>query len=173
VVYLCEIGLTRAGEILFIHSMDALKRAFRSLEDYCGMKRFPFIAGPHNVLLYGACIGIVVASLFTGYAFVTADNFSILGSELICEQPLNNRCVTRYKVIDAGSSLTRNYEPSGYLFQSDDLETGNQVLKQPFSFTYFINGQERRWNYGFVMLIDLLLSVVALVVWYRFTKALR
>lgn len=136
------------------------------------MKRIHFVDGPHNVLLYGASVGIIAASLFTGNAFVTAYNFSVLSSELVCEQPLNNRCVTRYKVKDVGSSLTRDYEPSGYLFRSDDLNNGNQVLKQPFSFSYFINGEERHWIYGSTMLVDLLVSVVALAIWYRFAKAL-
>ncbi len=136
------------------------------------MKRFRFVDGPHNVLLYGACIGIAAAFLYTGNAFVAVADFSVIDSEFVCQQPLNNRCVTRYKVKDVGSLFTRTYEPYGYQFSADDLATGYRVSKRLFSFSYFINGRERYWIYGPEMLIVLLSSVVVIAIWYRWTKAL-
>ena len=137
------------------------------------VKTLPFVDGLHNVLLYGATIATAWSVFATGNAFVAEERFDILGSESVCEQPLNNRCRTNYSVQDAGSSLARTYEPTGNLFSAGELTTGNKIQKARFSFTYLVNGQERHWGYGYDILITLLSSAVALTIWYRLTVALK
>jgi hypothetical protein len=137
------------------------------------VKTLPFVDGLHNILLYGATVTTAWAVLATGNAFVTGEHFNILNSELVCQQPLNNRCRTNYSVRDAGSSLARTYEPEGSLFSAGELKTGNEIQKARFSFSYLVNGQAKHWAYGYDILVALLSSIVALTIWYRLTVALK
>ena len=136
------------------------------------MLPFRLVAGPHNALLYVACIGLIWVASFAFSVFASNYDFIVLGSESVCEQPLNNRCQLEFKVRRSGASQVETRTFNMYEFRLEELAVGNRILKRPLSFSYFVNGQLTKWAHGTELLTILLFAAGALAVWYRWSKAL-
>jgi hypothetical protein len=93
-------------------------------------------------------------------------DFTVESSHMECEQPLNNRCVRHYDVIN-GDGRARDLVPFGFEFESGALEVGKRIEKAPYSLTYQIDGQFETWPFLWQHVSVCVLGAIGLVVWFQ------
>jgi hypothetical protein len=96
-----------------------------------------------------------------------------IGSRLVCEQPLNNRCVTHYSIQNAGAQAPGDYRFYGYQFADGDLRAGNEVRKVGIGFAYSVNGRVKTWSHGSEMSLWAAGALVLFIISYCWHRILR
>lgn len=98
--------------------------------------------------------------------FLFSANFTVEDSYRICQQPLNNRCVTHYhiKKLDGSSG---DFVPFGDQFGEGMLDPDVHIAKSQYSFSYEIDGISRRWPYLWPHIFVFLAGIAGLVVWFQ------
>jgi len=126
---------------------------------------FPF--GLMQLLAIGSCIAIFISASRIYDNFVLTMGFTIENSYQICEQPLNNRCVTHYvvKELDGASG---DFVPMGNQFRQGVLESDPQIIKKSDSFTYEVNGTDEQWPYLWQQVFVLLSGIAGVILWLVF-----
>jgi hypothetical protein len=117
---------------------------------------------------------ILVLSLFAIFTcghrivamyFFTAD-FTVENLYKVCEQPLNNRCVTHYAIRLSDGSLN-DFVPFGTEFEHNDLYDGVHIVKRDRGFEYEIGGLPKPWpnlqEQGFLFLA----GIGGLLLWWK------
>lgn len=97
--------------------------------------------------------------------FLSAD-FTVEDSYRICEQPLNNRCVTHYRIKEF-DGRSGDFVPFGDQFEEGMLVPDVHIAKKEYSFSYEIDGIRRQWPYLWTHIFVLLAGIVGLVAWFR------
>jgi hypothetical protein len=91
-------------------------------------------------------------------------NVKIQSQELVCEQPLNNRCVTVFTFTDnSGNQIKTSLFI--YLFGPEKLLVGDHIEKDRFTFGYKINGIEKFWGHWETILKFFMAGIILLAVW--------
>ncbi len=124
--------------------------------------------GPHNIFFVAGIIGFLICleGLFCELYFDY--DIRILGVQLICEQPLNNRCFYQYLVKQGDGTLNR-VKFHGYMFRDNELVVGNTIKKDKLSFEYQVNGSKVSWEFAGHYVTILLFSVLVFALWRRLT----
>ena len=91
--------------------------------------------------------------------------FTIESHREVCEQPLNNCCVTHYEV-SLGAGQAVDFVPFIYQFDRSYLLDGWTFAKARWGFSYEINGVQKPWPYLGLRLEVSLLGLVGMIVWY-------
>jgi hypothetical protein len=123
-----------------------------------------FENGLHNIFIVIAIFMLHISYKNTSEMFLSEYNGKIVSQELVCEQPLNNRCVHAYSLINnEGQQSTSSQFISGV----PNVETvvGNHITKTKFSFSYKVNGVEKYWNYWFLELKLFISGIILLMLW--------
>lgn len=99
--------------------------------------------------------------------------FTIESHHEVCQQPLNNRCVTHYEVCRGGGK-TEDFVPFIYQFYRAYLLDGWTFAKARWGFSYEVNGVPKPWPYLGSRVDVSLLGLGGMLVWYFVggTKAL-
>lgn len=92
---------------------------------------------------YFAC-GLNAQAIYDNYQ--SAMNFTVGNSYQVCEQPLNNRCVTHFMVEKPDGSIG-DFVPAAFQFEPDVLHAELRVKKSAKSFSYELDGVEQQWPY--------------------------
>ncbi len=108
------------------------------------MKLFEY--GFHNVFLVIAIIMLGVSFNSTQKMFLFECNDKIVSKELVCEQPLNNRCQFIYTLVSNEGQETKT-DLLDYALQNTEAIVGNKIAKPKFSFSYQVNGEKKYWSY--------------------------
>ena len=122
--------------------------------------RFVFTA----LIIFGSVLLIGVAGTRVVRFYWLIDAFSVQGSHLVCEQPLNNRCVMHYTVERPGKDLD-DFVPFGDQFVFYPLPNGLSFIKSRRGFTYLLNARFERWPALWKQFELILLGCVGLLVW--------
>jgi len=123
-----------------------------------------------NIVLGFVSAIFISFSIFVAAHFVISKaNFTIISTHIVCEQPLNNRCVTHYQVVTDDKS-TIDFVPLGHEFASDDLLIGSHIEKVRFSIDYKVNGIAKEWQYWREKLIRLSIGITGLFIRYLLLK---
>jgi len=128
-----------------------------------------FVKGLHNVLLFLGVVGILLCvhglycEMFLDY------NMRIMGIQIVCEQPLNNRCRSLYSIQRTDGTQETITTLYGSMFRDSEIVPGNTIKKAKFSFEYEVNGEKVGWAYAGHYLLVLLLSLIAIGLWRWFT----
>jgi len=93
------------------------------------------------------------------------DRFTIESRHDVCEQPLNNRCVTHYEV-SRGNGKRDDFVPFIYQFDRGYLVEGWTVAKVRWGFSYEINGVQKPWPYLWSRVEWSLLGLAGMLAWY-------
>lgn len=112
-----------------------------------------------------------VFAIFTGAqrisdTFLFSANFTVENSYRVCQQPLNNRCVTHYRIREPDGS-GGDFVPFGDQFGEGMLDPDVHIAKSQYSFSYEIDGIRRRWPYLWTHIFVLLAGIAGLVIWFR------
>ena len=144
--------------------------------------------GPNTTALYGQSphqarfelIPLIVGLALLGYATFYTTHFAIdefdyrvIGSRLVCAQPLNNRCVTHYSIQNSGAQAPGDYRFYGYQFAEGDLLAGNDVRKVGIGFAYSVNGRVKTWSHGSEMSLWAAGALVLFIISYCWHRILR
>jgi hypothetical protein len=97
--------------------------------------------------------------------FFLTDNFVLGQSRLVCEMPLNNRCVTHYTIRRANGSVS-DFVPFGNEFEDEKLLPGMRFEKNRNGFVYRINGLVENWPFLKSQVIVALFGILGLVIWF-------
>lgn len=123
-----------------------------------------FEHGLHNIFIVIAVFMLQISYKNTSEMFLSEYNGKIVSHELVCEQPLNNRCVPAYTLINnEGQQSTSSQFISGV--PSVETVVGNHITKTKFSFSYKVNGVEKYWNYWFLELKLFISGIILFVLW--------
>ena len=123
-----------------------------------------------NLILAYISIVLIGISFSITFDFILLKaDFVISSTSLICEQPLNNKCVTHYKVVTS-DSLSMDFVPLGEEFHIGELAINNHVEKRRFSLHYKINGIDKNWQYSHDMLAKFVIGVMGLIIRYLLLK---
>jgi hypothetical protein len=127
----------------------------------------------HNAFLFAGIAGTLLSAGLSLQFWLLELDAMITSSRLVCEQPLNNRCTTRFE----GKSLNEdNVDLTSKLteFPLSELVVGNSIRKEKYAIQYFVNGKRENWKFLWYHLIVLIPSVMSVLFWYslndRFTK---
>ena len=121
----------------------------------------------HKLLLL--CLSIFSAVLCEGRiidTFLLSADFTVKSTYRVCEQPLNNRCVTHYDVLESDGA-SGDFVPFGYQFEPGILQPEVHIRKNAYSFRYEIDGISRRWPYLWSHIIVFLVGIAGALVWVR------
>ena len=91
-------------------------------------------------------------------------NFVVVSTHSVCEEPLNNRCVTHY-VTRGANGTSGDLVPFGYEFEPGALEIGSRIVKHRNSFSNEINGKSELWPYLWQHIVVSLLGAAGLLLW--------
>ncbi|MFA7061101.1 MAG: hypothetical protein WC156_09805 [Pedobacter sp.] len=119
-----------------------------------------------NILLIGGMILIGISCGITGHFIWLKTDFTITSVELICEQPLNNRCVSHYLGVTK-EGLVIDFVPLAFEFYEGELLAGSHVEKKRFLITYTINSNLKHWQYWPGQLIRFIGGMVCIFLWFR------
>jgi hypothetical protein len=109
-----------------------------------------------------------------GRTYFFTGQFTIKSHHDVCEQPLNNRCVTHYE-ISRSNGQVEDFVPFIYQFDRDYLVEGSTFAKSRWGFSYEINGMQKPWPYLGSRVEVSLLGLAGMLFW-RFVggpRALR
>ena len=101
------------------------------------------------------CAGRLISTYNCAIDMVVQDNYQI------CEQPLNNRCVTHYRVTNS-RELESDFVPFGYQFEQGLLKSNPHIEKKAYGFTYRIDGESQQWPYLWQHVGVMLIGVIGL-----------
>ena len=136
------------------------------------MRKPFFVTGLHNFFFAAGIVGCFIflqAALHTWYFEC---EIRVLKIELVCQQPLNNRC--QYEYLGEYKDGTLSKIDFAYLFRTGELTVGDSVKKDKFSFEYQLNRKKMVWEFASHYLSILFFSLVALGLWrYLTLKILR
>jgi hypothetical protein len=118
-----------------------------------------------TMLLAIALIAFSICSWRIIATFISTDGFAVTSVHQVCEQPLNNRCVTHYVVIHK-DGVQHDFLPFGYQFGPDYPREGMFYSKDRLGFSYSINGATEQWPYLWQHVAVLVLSITGLLGWY-------
>lgn len=93
------------------------------------------------------------------------DRFTIHSHHEVCEQPLNNRCITHFEV-RRGDGQAEDYVPFVYQFDRAYLLDGWTFAKPQWGFSYEINGVQKPWPYLGSRVEVSLLGLLGMFLWY-------
>jgi hypothetical protein len=129
------------------------------------MKFSPFRFVLTTIIVIGSImmIGISSARLIKFYLLI--DEFKVKESRLVCEQPLNNRCVVHYKIDRLGKE-SGDFVPFGDQFVSHPLNIGLTFKKINYGFSYELNDRRERWPALWTQLITAGLGCLGVLAWY-------
>lgn len=116
------------------------------------------------LLLFMSLAAIVVCGSRIVKFFSLLDNFVIGDSYLVCEKPLNNRCVRHYTIY-RGNGLKSDFVPFGTEFTSNYLDKGLKFEKRDYGFSYKINDQYEQWPLLGQQVIIFFLGLFGLTFW--------
>jgi hypothetical protein len=135
------------------------------------MRKSLFADGLHNIFGIAGVMGLIftIAS-FSQHLWSEIDGV-VQSKQVVCEQPLNNRCTEVY-VIRTPDGSSRSLELSGYGFRSEEFEVGKQIRKEKFELAYVVDGKRVDWRYAAGHLTAGLLSVLILAWWGFLTRNL-
>lgn len=117
-----------------------------------------------GLLLMGSLAAAATCGSRVVRFFFLADSFVVGQSRLVCEMPLNNRCVTHY-AIRRQDGVVSDFVPFGNEFEHGGLAPGLRFEKSNYGFMYRINGSVERWPFLREQVIIFLLGIVGLLVW--------
>jgi hypothetical protein len=123
-----------------------------------------FENGAHNFLFAFAFIGIFFCIYITAKMFLLDWDIKIIQHDLVCVEPLHNRCSMKIVTQDRDYVLNK-ISVFILLFDSDTLSVGNTIEKKGFSFSYKVNGEQRFWKHWTTIFKILLLSFIFLKLW--------
>lgn len=110
----------------------------------------------------------LVATLVSGdriaRMYLLTVDFVVEQSYRVCEQPLNNRCVTHYSIRLSDRS-TQDFVPFGTELGGDFYE-GEHIVKDSVGFRYMVGSLPERWPFLWQQTFIFLLGVGGLVLWY-------
>lgn len=123
-----------------------------------------------NPFLAFLIIGLIVAGMACSEIYERAAlqvNALIVGREVVCQQPKNNRCVTNYSLKDTADNSLHTYS-AGPTEQalSTELKIGSSINKQRWYLSYEVNGKEVD-DFPTLFYVGLLLmGIVAIGLWF-------
>lgn len=118
------------------------------------------------LLLIGVSLfAIVVCAQRIIKTFTLSMDFVVEDSYQVCEQPLNNRCITHYTV-KKSDGKEDDFVPFGYQFEEDLSLSDQHILKTRCSFIYQINGVEKPWPYLWQHIFVLLAGMAGIIFWF-------
>jgi len=92
------------------------------------------------------------------------NDFVVEDVHLVCEQPLNNRCVKHY-LLSNGPGALKDYTPGWVTFGEGGLWVGAHFSKQRYGFSYSINEVSRRWELLSDQVARVLIGGLGLAIW--------
>jgi len=120
-------------------------------------------------LIFWSGIVVLICASRIATVFLSAEDFVVSTSFQVCEQPLNNRCVTHYSIVRAGGRFG-DFVPFGYQFNHGLLVEGTHIAKSADSFTYVINGRPEQWPYLGSHVLALLGGIAGVLAWVFLIK---
>jgi hypothetical protein len=130
------------------------------------MKKSIWKSGYHNYFL--------IIAIYTGFVFfqnvskyfLTDYNVLIIKIDLVCQQPLNNRC--NYEWIGKEiNGETKAVDLSAFC-EENVIAVGDRINKKKLSLNFQLNGNDQGWPGGYFYLKFLIASVVSFIIWLYF-----
>jgi hypothetical protein len=118
-----------------------------------------------TLLLYWSSVAFSSGLWSIAATYFYTGRFTMESHHDVCEQPLNNRCITHYEVRRDDGRLD-DFVPFIYQFDRSYLVAGWTFAKTGWGFSYEINGVQRPWPYFWSRVEWTLLGVAGLFVWY-------
>ena len=131
------------------------------------MRKPLFVTGLHNFFFAAGVVGCFIFLQAVFHQFYFECEIRILSIELVCQQPLNNRCQYGYWGKHKDGTL-RKFDLS-YMFRRDELSVGDSVKKEKFGFVYQLNRKKMVWGVAGHYLKILAFSLLALGLWRYLT----
>lgn len=130
------------------------------------MKSSIWWSGYHNYFL--------VIAIYTGFVFfqnvaqyfLTDYDVLITKIDLVCQQPLNNRCNYEWIGKEANGE-TKIVDLSSFSAERV-ITVGDYINKKKFSLNFQLNGNDQGWSSGYYYLKFLIASVVSFIIWLYF-----
>lgn len=142
-------------------AVERMKKRLSSWRDLSPQACVPMLA---LLLLSSLAVWICGQRIVAMYS-LQAD-FEITYIYKVCEQPLNNRCVTHYTIrLPDGSK--NDFVPLGAAFDRVDMYEGSHIVKRHKGFAYEINGVPRRWPHMYEQFGLFLAGLVGLFAWWK------
>jgi hypothetical protein len=132
------------------------------------MRKPFFVTGPHNILFVAGIVGCLFFLQAIFHLWYFECEIRILSIELVCQQPLNNRC--QYEYLGQYKDGTLSKVDLAYMFRRDELAIGDSVKKDKFSFEYQLNGKKIVWEFANHYLSILFFSLLVLGLWRYLTS---
>ena len=126
-----------------------------------------FLTGLHNFFFVAGITGCLICLQAIFHQWYFECEIRIFSIELVCQQPLNNRC--QYKYIGQYKDGTLSQVDLAYMLRRDELAIGDSVKKNKFSLVYQLNGKKMFWEFISHYLIILFFSLLALGLWRYLT----
>jgi len=133
------------------------------------VRRIVFVEGLHNAIFIASAVGILFSTISLITHIFSEFDFTVLKIETICEKPLNNRCVDHYSVINKnGASVDLTL--SAYKLRPNEVVVGNSLKKDRFSLEYWVNGKKVQWEYFFLHIMVITMSVLCFIWWQYLSR---
>lgn len=131
------------------------------------MRKPFFVTGLHNFFFVAGIVGCLIFLQAIFHQWYFESEIRILAIELVCEQPLNNRC--QYEYLGQHKDGTVSKVDLAYMFKRAELAIGDSVKKDKFGFEYQLNGEKMVWGFASHYLSILFFSLLALGLWRYLT----
>lgn len=131
------------------------------------MRKPFFVTGLHNLFFAAGIVGCLIFLQATFHTWYFECEIRILKIELVCQQPLNNRC--QYEYFGEHKDGTLSKIDFAYLFGTGELTVRDSVKKDKFSFEYQLNGKKMVWGFASHYFSILFFSLLALGSWRYLT----
>ncbi|NII74467.1 hypothetical protein FHW84_003057 [Dyella sp. SG562] len=121
---------------------------------------------PMLIFICLSVFAIVTCAQRISDTFLFSADFTVESSYRVCQQPLNNRCVTHYRIKNLDGNMG-DFVPFGDQFGEYMLDPDVHITKRQYSFSYEVDGIGRRWPYLWTHIFILLAGVFGVVIWFR------
>ncbi len=118
-----------------------------------------------TIIIAGSMLLIGVAGVRVIKFYLLIDQFTVRSSHLVCEQPLNNRCVMHY-TIDRTKSGNDDFVPFGGQFTSYPLKVGLTFEKVRYGFSYKLDGHFEQWPGLWAQLRRVAFGFLGVFIWF-------
>lgn len=125
----------------------------------------PLLFAPVTLVLVLSLLAVSLCGSSIVAMFFLRTDFAIERAYKVCEQPLNNRCVSHYTIRSSDGGI-RDLVPFGQVLDSGDFFEGAHITKRNVGFDYSLNGIARRWPSLREQWLLFSGGAVGLVVWW-------
>ena len=115
-------------------------------------------------LLVWSLVATWISCYETFYFWHLSIDSTIATTQLVCEMPLKNRCVTHY-ITKNSDGTVGELVPFGYQFEPKALRGGAHIFKHSNGFSYWVNGKAEQWPFLWQHICVSIGGLLGLCIW--------